>query len=130
MSVASLRLPMSATTGLRGDASRANPEQLLVVSLSACQALTYLFLAAKQGILVAGYEDEAEGHLSVAEGRVRMGRVKLRPRITLVSGADEDKARELIEPAHRQCLIANSVNTRIEIEATLVVAAAAREAVR
>src|SRR5262245_22859897 len=40
----SIPLPMSAAPSFRGDPSRLNPEQLFVASLSACQALTYLFL--------------------------------------------------------------------------------------
>lgn len=40
-------IPMSAAPGYKGDPARLNPEQLLVASLSACQALTYLFLAAR-----------------------------------------------------------------------------------
>ena len=45
-------LPMSSAPGYRGDPSRANPEQLFVASLSACHALTYLFLAARDQISV------------------------------------------------------------------------------
>jgi organic hydroperoxide reductase OsmC/OhrA len=111
-----ITLPMSAAPGYRGDASRANPEQLLVASLSACQALTYLYHAAKDGIAVVGYADDAEGHLALVEGRIRMARVTLRPRITLQAGADAEKARQLVEKAHDDCFIANSVSTRVEIE--------------
>jgi organic hydroperoxide reductase OsmC/OhrA len=45
-------LPMSAAPAYRGDAARANPEQLFIASLSACQALTYLFLAARHNVPV------------------------------------------------------------------------------
>src|ERR687897_1764682 len=61
---------MSAAPGFRGDAARVNPEQLFVASLSACQALTYLFLAAKHGVPVTGYADDAEGRLGLADGRM------------------------------------------------------------
>src|SRR5512145_2222663 len=87
LSVASLTLPMSSAPGYRGDASRANPEQLFVAALSACQALTYLFLAAKNGVPVVGYADDAEGRLGIVDGKIRMSRVTLRPRITLEAGA-------------------------------------------
>jgi organic hydroperoxide reductase OsmC/OhrA len=116
VSIASASLPMSAAANYRGDASRANPEQLLVASLSACQALTYLYIAAKRGVVVVAYTDEAEGHLALVDGRIRVARVLLRPRITLEAGADETQARELVEKAHHDCFIANSVSTRLEIE--------------
>lgn len=118
VSVNAMTLPMSSAPSYRGDPSRVNPEQLFVVSLSACQALTYLFLAAKNGIGVVGYTDDAEGRLGLVEGKLRMSRVTLRPRITLEPGANETRARELVGKAHDGCFIANSVSTTVEIAPT------------
>ena len=111
-----ITLEMSSAPGFRGDASRANPEQLFVASLSACQTLTYLFLAAKNGVAVVGYVDDAEGWLERASGAMRMTRVTLRPHIVLEDGADVAKAYELVETAHAQCFIANSVSSKVTIE--------------
>ena len=108
-------LPMSSAPGFRGDPSRTNPEQLFVASLSACHALTYLFLAAKNQIPVIGYRDEAEGHLGPVDGKIRMSRVTLRPLITLESGANEAGARALVAKAHDTCFIANSVATPVDV---------------
>ena len=115
VSVDGVTLPMSAAPGYRGDPSRANPEQLFVAALSSCQALTYLFLAAKNGIRVAGYTDDAEGRLGIVDGRMRMARVTLRPRILLEPGSDEMRALELAAEAHRNCIIGNSVSTPVEV---------------
>jgi len=125
LSVADLDIPMSSAPGYRGDPARVNPEQLFVGSLSACQALTYLFLAAKHGVGVVGYVDDAEGRLAVVAGRVRMSRVVLRPLITLEAGADDALARVLVEKAHDGCFIANSVATPIDVEPTFSFAEAA-----
>ena len=108
-------LPMSSAPGYGGDLSRANPEQLFVASLSACHALTYLFLAAKNHIHVIDYRDDAEGHLGLVDGRIRMQRVTLRPLITLESGADEHRARMLLAKAHDNCFITNSVTTSVAV---------------
>jgi len=116
VSIGTTELPMSSAPGYRGDSSRVNPEQLLVASLSACQALTYLFLAAKHRIAVAGYTDDAEGRLALVDGKICLSRVTLRPLITLESGVDEPQARELVYKAHDQCFIANSVLTSVDIE--------------
>jgi organic hydroperoxide reductase OsmC/OhrA len=113
-----IMLPMSSAPGYRGDPSRANPEQLFVASLSACQALTYLFLAAKSQLPVVGYTDDAEGRLGLVDGKIRMSRVTLRPRITLELGADEVRARELVAKAHEGCFIGNSVSTPLDIAPT------------
>jgi organic hydroperoxide reductase OsmC/OhrA len=111
-------LPMSAAPAYKGDKNRLNPELLLVTSLSSCQALTYLFLAARAGVAVTAYSDDAEGHLGIVDGRMRVSRVTLRPTVTLAEGADEDKAAALIEKAHEQCFISSSVTTKITIQPT------------
>jgi organic hydroperoxide reductase OsmC/OhrA len=118
VSVDAIAVPMSSAPSYRGDPSRANPEQLFVASLSACQALTYLFLAAKNGVPVVAYTDDAEGRLGLVDGRIRMSRVTLRPHITLDAGASETRARELVDKAHGDCFVANSVSTSLEIVPT------------
>lgn len=115
VSIGANRLPMSAAPAYRGDPSRVNPEQLLVAALSSCQALTYLFLAAKNRIAVVDYSDDARGWLELVDGTMRISRVALRPHIVIAVGASETKARELVEKAHRNCFIANSVSAKVEI---------------
>jgi len=109
-------IAMSAAPAFKGDGSRVNPEVLLVTALSSCQALTYLFLAARAGVEVTAYSDDADGHLGIVDGKMRVSRVTLRPSITLAAGADEDQAAALIDKAHEQCFISSSVTTRIAIE--------------
>jgi organic hydroperoxide reductase OsmC/OhrA len=116
LSVNGMTLPLSSAPAYRGDPSRLNPELLFVGALSACQALTYLFLAARTEIVVTGYTDDAEGVLELVDGRVRMSRVTLRPHITLAAGARESVARDLVQRAHDGCFIANSVSTKVTIE--------------
>jgi len=123
-SVDAITLPMSSAPSYRGDPSRANPEQLFVASLSACQALTYLFLAAKNGVAIVRYTDDAEGHLGVVDGKIRMSRVTLRPQITLEAKDQEARARELVAKAHEGCFVANSVSTAVEIAPTFTFAEA------
>jgi organic hydroperoxide reductase OsmC/OhrA len=115
-------IPVSAAPAYGGDPRRANPEQLFVAALSACQALTYLSLCAKRRIGVVDYTDDADGRLEAAEGKMRMTHVVLRPRVTLESQANEAEARELIERAHHFCFIANSVSAVVAIVPTFTVA--------
>ena len=115
VSIDGITIPMSSAPGF-GDALRANPEQLYVAGVSACQALTYLFLAARAGVSVTGYSDDAVGELAMVDGAFRMATVTLRPRITLESAADADRARALVEKAHQRCFIGNSVSAKVDIE--------------
>lgn len=122
-------VPMSAAPAFGGNPLRVNPEQLYVASLSACHALTFLFLAARDHLQVAGYADDAVGELSMVDGQMRMSAVKLRPQITLDPGADIERARALVEKAHRQCFIGNSVLARVDVLPDITVAAEASAAV-
>lgn len=109
-------VPMSAAPDFGGSAVRVNPEQMYVASLSSCQALTFLFLAARAHVLVTGYSDDALGELAMVEGKLRMASVKLRPRIKVARGTDTGKVRTLVDTAHRQCFIGNSVSANVEVE--------------
>ncbi len=116
-------VPMSAAPAFGGDPLRVNPEQLYVASLSACQALTFLFLAARDHLLVTGYADDAIGELAMVDGKLRMAVVKLRPQITLDPAADITEARALVDKAHRRCFISNSVSAKVDVEPDISFAA-------
>jgi len=55
----------SAAKAYRGDATRYNPEELLIAALSACHMLWYLHLCADAGIAVRGYDDAADCDLQL-----------------------------------------------------------------
>src|SRR5262245_60746394 len=46
------------------DAAAVDPEEAFVASLASCHMLTFLWLAAKAGVVVDAYVDQAVGHLS------------------------------------------------------------------
>ena len=92
-----------------GDPGRLNPEDLLVMALSACHMLSYLALCARAGIEVAAYEDRASGKMAIKDRRMRFVEVTLAPEVRVAAG-DLERARALHEEAHAMCFIANSVN--------------------
>jgi organic hydroperoxide reductase OsmC/OhrA len=113
----------SSDPAFRGDASRWNPEDLLVASLSSCHMLWYLHLCAQAKIIVSDYRDEAVGTMIEDEGGGgRFAAAVLRPVVILAAGGDAAKAAALHEEAHRLCFIANSVNFPVAVEPTVVVA--------
>jgi organic hydroperoxide reductase OsmC/OhrA len=108
----------SAAPAFRGDADLVDPEEAFVASLASCHLLTFLALAARAGLTVDGYDDEAEGVLAKnADGRFAVTRVVLRPSVTF-GGAPPDPAEiaRLHERAHADCFIANSVRTEVAVE--------------
>ncbi len=97
------------------DPAAVDPEEAFVASLSSCHMLWFLSLAAKRGLVVERYVDEAVGVLDHnAEGRLAMTRVTLRPTVRFAGippGAEELRA--LHDEAHHQCFIASSVRTEV-----------------
>ena len=115
-------LPGSADQVFRGDSSRHNPEDLLVMSLSACHMLTYLAEAARAGVHVLAYSDEASGTMQMHEGKMRFTEVSLRPQVVVAKDSDPAKAQALHEKAHEHCFIASSVNFPVSCDARVSVA--------
>ena len=114
-------LPGSADKVFRGDSSRHNPEDLLVLSLSSCHMLTYLAEAARAGVHVVAYSDEARGTMQMREGRMRFTEVSLRPQVVVAKDSDLAPAQRLHEKAHEHCFIANSVNFPVSCDARVSV---------
>ena len=116
-------IPGSSDPAFRGDASRWNPAELLVASLSACHKLWYLHLAADDGITVTAYIDLAEGvEEERPDGSGRFTHVTLRPSVTVTAGTDVARADALHHVAHEKCFIANSVNFPVSCEPKIIVA--------
>jgi organic hydroperoxide reductase OsmC/OhrA len=113
---ASAQLDLSGDPAFGGDPSLLNPEQLLVLAAASCQLLSFLAVAARARIDVVGYEDEGVGEMPENDRPVRITRVTLRPRITIVGDVAEKRVRHLVEAAHRECFIANSLRTEVVVE--------------
>ena len=113
-------LDVASDPAFRGDPSLLNPEQLLVLAASSCQLLSFLAVAARARLDVVAYQDDAQGEMPDSAGPMSLSRIVLRPRITLAGPLDEVRLRHLVDVAHRQCYIANSLKTPVEVEATFV----------
>src|SRR5690242_5267496 len=82
----------SSDPAFRGNASRYNPEELLVASLSSCHMLWYLHLCAANGITVIDYSDAASGEMEESGGAGQFVNVELRPVVTIVEDARRARA--------------------------------------
>ena len=109
----------SADPTFLGDAALYNPEDLLLMALSACHMLSYLALCARAGIRVISYSDAATGKMAQKNGKIRFTEVSLHPIVKIEVGGDLEKARSLHENAHHVCYIANSVNFPVLHQATV-----------
>lgn len=113
-------MTLSSDPAFRGDPTLLNPEQLLVAAAASCQLLSFLAVAARARIDVVDYRDEARGFMPEDDPPARITRIDLAPRITVASEVSEDRVKRLVDVAHRQCYIANSLHTDIAITPTIV----------
>lgn len=112
-------IPGSSDPAFLGDASRWNPEDLLVASACACHKLWYLHLCADAGIVVLRYRDNAEGTMLDDPKAGRFSKIVLHPHVVIQAGGDSSLAERLHHVAHEKCYIANSVNFPILCEPTI-----------
>ncbi len=97
-----------------------DPEEAFIAAISSCHMLWFLDFARRAGLVVASYEDKAEGVMArVAPGKMAVTKVTLRPQVTF--NADRLPPADLIDTlhhkAHEACFIANSVNSEIVVAA-------------
>jgi organic hydroperoxide reductase OsmC/OhrA len=96
-----------------------DPEEAFVASLSSCHMLWFLSIAARRGVVVDHYRDEAVGVMAKdSSGQFAMTRVTLHPDVQF--GGDQRPTAEVLvamhHEAHEQCYIARSVRTDVRCE--------------
>jgi organic hydroperoxide reductase OsmC/OhrA len=109
-------LELSSDPAFRGRPELLNPEQLVVLAASSCQLLSFLAIAARARLDVRRYEDHAEALMPEDDTPVRLTTIVLRPRIHLARGPSEERVRHLVEQAHHECYVANSLRTEVRVE--------------
>src|ERR671923_145441 len=115
-------LELSSDASFRGDPSLPNPEALLLAAASSCQLLSFLAIAARSGIDVLSYSDEAEAVMPEDDRPVRITRIVLRPRIVVAEGSRLERVERIVHKAHEECYVANTLTAEMEIEPVIEVA--------
>ena len=117
----------SSPANYGGDATRYNPEELMLMSLAQCHMLTYLAIAAKKQLTILRYQDQVTGQLGIGkpggigmEGKISLQQVTLRPQVTVPKGTNLDDARNIHLKAHANCFMANSVNFPVTTEPVMI----------
>ena len=108
-------LAVSSPLEFKGEAGKWTPEDMFMASLNVCTMLTFLAFAQHKGLSFISYESDAEGTLESVEGKYRFTEVSLHPHLTLKSPADVELARKVLEDAHANCFVANSITAAVKI---------------
>lgn len=104
-----------------GDASKYNPEDLLLSSISSCHMLWYLHLCSDNKIVVEEYKDVATAKMQIdSNGLGKFIEATLNPVIKIKNKEHTKLANELHELAHKYCFIANSLNFKVVINPSII----------
>ncbi len=111
-------LKNSAAPEYFGNSDMSNPEELIAAALASCHMLTFLAVASKSGYNVQSYNCKAEALLAKNdEGKMSITEITLTPEI--VYSGDKlptpEQLKSLHEKAHRNCFIAQSLKTKVNI---------------
>lgn len=109
----------SADPTFRGDASRWNPEELLLAALAQCHLLSYLHSAVNHGVVVTAYDDSPVATMEQVGQGGRFTSVVLRPRVTVASEEQIEAALAIHQEASENCFIAASMNFPVLHEPTV-----------
>ena len=116
---AAAALELSADPAFLGDRRRLDPEQLLVAAASSCQLLSFLAVAARARLDVVAYADDATAEMPEDDPPVRITRIDLHPTIELAdtgrSRPTAERLHHLVQVAHRECFIANSLRSEVTV---------------
>lgn len=109
---------VSASTEFKGDPNCADPEQMLISSVSSCHMLFFLAIAEFQGFQVEYYEDNPVGYLENNDRKgMEITRIELSPRITFSGDKlpDQKAISRIHSNAHKNCFIRNSITSEVTI---------------
>ncbi len=93
-----------------------SPEHLFVAAVNSCLMTTFLSFAENSNLHFLNFSSKAIGKLEMVEGKYMISEITLTPIVTITEGAGEDKAKRILKKLESNCLISNSIKTKIFFE--------------
>lgn len=90
-----------------------SPEHLFTAAVSSCLMTTFLAIAENSKLEFENFECKSKGKLEQVEGKFLMTEVILEPVVTIKNESDREKAEKVLQKSEANCLISNSVKSKI-----------------
>ncbi len=126
MDIRNHRITVDEPKGIGGSDEGPSPVELLLATLTACQAITYRVWAMKLGIRLDGVSVETEGDMDLrgflgggGDG-IPAGFTALRLRVRLDGPESPERYRQLADAVDRHCPVLDFAQTRVPVERRLV----------
>ena len=90
-----------------------SPEHLFTAAVSSCLMTTFLALAENSKLDFVHFECSSKGKLEQIDGKFLMTEVILEPIVTIKNESEREKAEKVLQKSEANCLISNSVKSKI-----------------
>lgn len=114
-------LPLAPPVEFGGPGDAWSPEHLLLASVESCFLFTLRVVARASRLDFERVEVATSGTVEKADGALKFTDILLTATLTVPPGADVDRALELMEKSKRVCLVSQSLQTPVRLEASVVV---------
>lgn len=115
-------LAIGAPPAFGGPGGRWTPEHFFVGAAVACWLTTFLAIAELSKFEPVAVSGAGEGFLERGDDRrFSISKIILRPRVTVQSEGEREKALRLIQKAEDACLVARSMRAAVVLEPEVVV---------
>lgn len=111
----------SSPAEFKGEPDCWSPEDMFVTAAGACLLMTFLAYAQREELELVKYESTAEGAMEFVNGKYRFTEVVLQPRLTFRTEEDAEIAQVVLEQAHRDCIITNSITASVQLKPEICV---------
>jgi organic hydroperoxide reductase OsmC/OhrA len=90
-----------------------SPEHLFAAAVNSCLMTTFLAIAANSKLEYLHFDSKATAKLEKAEGKFIISEISLEPVVELAADQSPDRALRVLEKAEANCLISNSIKSKI-----------------
>lgn len=100
-----------------------SPEHLFTASVLSCFMTTFLAIANVSKLEFETFDCEATGVLSKVDGKFMMTEIALRPHLSITDASKMERALRILEKAESNCLISNSIQSKVSLRPNVTVLA-------
>lgn len=98
-----------------------SPEHLFTSAVSSCLMTTFLAIAENSKLEFTHFECKSKGKLEQTDGKFLMTEVILEPLVIIKNESDREKAERVLQKSEANCLISNSIKSKVTMIPTIKV---------
>jgi organic hydroperoxide reductase OsmC/OhrA len=114
-------LKISTPPEFKGETGFWTPEHLFVGAAEACLMATFIGISENSHLAIGSYSSTARGKVEATAGSgLRFTDIKISPLVELENREDRPLAERIMAKAAQNCLVANSIFSRVQVEPVFV----------